>query len=112
MTAAPISTTWDDALYSLDLKNPGGPLTTVFTPPAKCSSGLYEGSYAEDGDATGDAIRAVVYLTERSDGDCYPSGYNVTGIQGYYSPGMCPSGYSTYSYATSGSLTSARCFPT
>lgn len=64
-----------------------GPLTTTFTAPSSCATatGLYQiwpeadSYYYEQGP-----------LASRT--ECYPSGYDPSPSQ-YYSPGLCPNGY-------------------
>ncbi|KAH6666430.1 heterokaryon incompatibility protein-domain-containing protein [Halenospora varia] len=62
---------------------PVGPLIILFTPPASCLSHLYGGG----------AIVTLGLFSQQS--ECYPSSYwpeYWNGV-GYYSPGVCPSGY-------------------
>ncbi|KAJ4421870.1 hypothetical protein N0V82_003470 [Gnomoniopsis sp. IMI 355080] len=65
-----------------------GPLTTTFTAPASCTTatGLYQ------------VWASNTYHFEQgplaSMTDCFPSGYDAS-ISQYYSPGICPSGYTT-----------------
>ncbi|RYP89638.1 hypothetical protein DL770_004216 [Monosporascus sp. CRB-9-2] len=64
-----------------------GALTTTFTPPAACatSTGLYLVDCGEDC-----SYHAKGPLETTA---CYPSGYDPQLGNGYYSPGICPSGY-------------------
>ncbi|RYP48669.1 hypothetical protein DL768_005513 [Monosporascus sp. mg162] len=64
-----------------------GALTTTFTPPAACatSTGLYLVDCGEDC-----SYHAKGPLETTA---CYPSEYDPHISSGYYSPGICPSGY-------------------
>ncbi|RYP29462.1 hypothetical protein DL767_006731 [Monosporascus sp. MG133] len=64
-----------------------GALTTTFTPPAACatSTGLYLVGCGEDC-----SYHAKGPLETTT---CYPSAYDPHISSGYYSPGICPSGY-------------------
>ncbi|RYO83159.1 hypothetical protein DL764_009499 [Monosporascus ibericus] len=64
-----------------------GALTTTFTPPAACatSTGLYLVDCGEDC-----SYHAKGPLETTS---CYPDDYDPQISSGYYSPGICPSGY-------------------
>ncbi|KUI58398.1 hypothetical protein VP1G_05636 [Cytospora mali] len=88
-----------------------GPLTTTFTAPSSCATvtGLYQiwpassSYYYEQGP-----------LLTRT--DCYPSSYDASPSQ-YYSPGLCPSGYtaacsSTDVVSTTVTETAYTCCPT
>lgn len=88
-----------------------GPLTTTFTAPPSCATatGLYQiwseadSYYYEQGP-----------LLSRT--DCYPSGYDASPSQ-YYSPGLCPTGYtaacsSTDVLSKSVTETAYTCCPT
>lgn len=61
-----------------------GPLTTTFTPPGSCFEYIFPFETS-----------ALLYAN-RSMTECFPSGYNAGFLSsGYYSPGVCPSGYAT-----------------
>ncbi|KAI7781087.1 hypothetical protein LA080_015207 [Diaporthe eres] len=88
-----------------------GPLTTTFTAPSSCTTatGLYqiwpetERYYYEQGP-----------LGSRT--ECFPSGYDASPSQ-YYSPGLCPSGYtpacsSTDIVSSTATETAYTCCPT
>ncbi|KUI70558.1 hypothetical protein VM1G_05898 [Cytospora mali] len=88
-----------------------GPLTTTFTAPSSCATaaGLYQiwpassAYYYEQGP-----------LLART--DCYPSSYDASPSQ-YYSPGLCPNGYtaacsSTDVISTTVTETAYTCCPT
>lgn len=88
-----------------------GPLTTTFTAPSSCATaaGLYQIWPANDS-----------YYYEQgpliSSTDCYPSGYSASPEQ-YYSPGLCPSGYtpacsSTGVVSSTATETAYTCCPT
>ena len=91
-----------------------GAVTTTFTPPASClgttaavdSNGIpfqmFTGGVAE-----GDIIASGYLHTE-----CYPSAYPATaGVNfgAYFSPGVCPFGYTTAATMMNGSETRAIC---
>ncbi|KAJ4397303.1 hypothetical protein N0V93_001527 [Gnomoniopsis smithogilvyi] len=65
-----------------------GPLTTTFTAPASCTTatGLYQ---IWDSNTYHFEQGPLASMT-----DCFPSGYDASASQ-YYSPGICPSGYTT-----------------
>lgn len=90
-----------------------GPLTTTFTAPSSCATaaGLYQIWPAAD---------TSYYYYEQgpllSRTDCYPSGYDASPSQ-YYSPGLCPSGYtpacsSTAVVSATATETAYTCCPT
>jgi hypothetical protein len=91
-----------------------GALTTTFTPPASCFGTtaavgsddipfqMYTGGVAE-----ADLVDSKYLHTE-----CYPSGYPATGgdnFGAYFSPGVCPSGYTTAATMVDGVETRALC---
>lgn len=89
---------------------PNIPLTTLFTPPAWCDSHSWVSSDCP-GTNTCTGIYNIVRATET---ECYPSGWQASAT--YFSPGICPSGYSTgtniLSYiGASGTETRATCCP-
>ncbi|KAK0634654.1 hypothetical protein B0T17DRAFT_481286 [Bombardia bombarda] len=65
-----------------------GPLTTTFAAPSSCGSlsvyQLWKGSQST-------YVQGPLY-TAGSDNACFPDDYNPSG---YYSPGICPQGYTT-----------------
>jgi hypothetical protein len=76
-------------------------LTTTFTPPASCLSTVY--SYGGSPDAHWDELGPADVL------NCLPPAYQTTpGF--FYSPGVCPEGYSQAcsSVVAIGSLTETR----
>lgn len=88
-----------------------GPLTTTFTAPSSCATatGLYQ-IWPASG----------TYYYEQgpllSNTNCYPGGYDASPSQ-YYSPGLCPSGYtpacsSTGVVSTTVTETAYTCCPT
>lgn len=83
------------------------PLTTIYTPPTTCFSGLWTGG----GSAGLTRIRQQPVSDEDSYlSECYPP--NFYSVEGIYSPGLCPSGYTTaYKTILSSSITSAQCCP-
>ncbi|KAK3315777.1 hypothetical protein B0H66DRAFT_270756 [Apodospora peruviana] len=72
-----------------------GPLTTTFTPPASCASstGIHiVATYCGPDDPN---PAGCVYWAEgpiQPATECYPPKHNPT-VRRYYSPGLCPSGY-------------------
>ncbi|KAJ5832881.1 hypothetical protein N7474_001192 [Penicillium riverlandense] len=86
------------------------PLTTTFVPPSTCISDTY---LASSGCTTGTCNGLWMNLGPgpQATGACLPSGYSP---YSYYSPGVCPSGYSiAYSSVGSGENpeTFATCCP-
>ncbi|OJD20250.1 hypothetical protein ACJ73_08415 [Blastomyces percursus] len=87
------------------------PLTTVFTPPASCSSSwTYEPSAANlvpEGLLVQNAA-----TSNNADPSCFPSGFNKYGrktAETVYSPGYCPLGYTTADVDIERSVTTAVC---
>ncbi|KAJ5637986.1 hypothetical protein N7490_007865 [Penicillium lividum] len=73
------------------------PLTTTFTPPADCFTDSYHiewwsGSNYYTPVSTATEIWWWVSLGARDWSTCFPSGYS-TATTSYFSPGLCPSGY-------------------
>jgi hypothetical protein len=71
-----------------------GSLTTVFTPPTTCLQNYYTGGRPTSG-AVGQLGYDEIYGIFHN--ECYPQGFNPNrdiGPVGWYSPGVCPSGYS------------------
>jgi hypothetical protein len=86
------------------------PLTTTFVPPSTCISDTY---LASSGCTAGECDGLWMNLGPgpQSTGACLPSGWSP---YSYYSPGICPSGYSiAYSSVGSGDdpETFATCCP-
>jgi hypothetical protein len=83
------------------------PLTTIFTPPASCSSIItYDGTYLWQGG-----------VLQTGDLDCYPTSF-LSIYASFYSPGICPYGWTSASSVTgAGALvtipteTNALCCP-
>lgn len=74
------------------------PLTTTFTPPAACFTNTWLIEYVSGTDyydkiVTGTDTSWWLSLGPRETGSCYPSGYQASSTDSYYSPGICPSGY-------------------
>ncbi|KAF9894069.1 hypothetical protein FE257_009042 [Aspergillus nanangensis] len=74
-----------------------GPLTSTFTPPGSCLTDIYRYAVPTLQCKSGTTTNTCHYkhLGPISATDCYPSGFtaNPTATY-YYSPGVCPSGYS------------------
>lgn len=66
-----------------------GPLTTTFTAPASCTTatGLYQIWASNTFHFEQGPLASMA--------DCFPSGYDAAATSQYYSPGICPSGYTT-----------------
>ena len=87
------------------------PLSTVFTPPASCSSSwTYEGS-VYNGVASGLLLQNAV--GDILDTECFPPGYEGNGrlpAPQVFSPGACPHGYVTQSpVLVDAGVTTASC---
>jgi hypothetical protein len=91
-----------------------GALMTTFTPPATCfgtraavgSDGIPFQMY------TGGVTEADVIASGYLHTECYPSGYPATAgdnFGAYFSPGVCPSGYTTAATMVQGIETRAIC---
>ncbi|OJJ41680.1 hypothetical protein ASPWEDRAFT_48203 [Aspergillus wentii DTO 134E9] len=84
------------------------PLTTVFTPPASCSS---HWTYEPSGyNLVGDGL--LLQNAIANDPSCFPSGFSHVGrAQGtqVFSPGYCPGGYTSANVAIDGPTTTAIC---
>lgn len=92
-----------------------GPLTTAFTPPSTCfyttafpaTVGLFDVTGAGLGFA-----QTQLEIVSNVATACYPSGYGGYGDSShYFSPGICPSGYSTGIPSTVSEETQALCCP-
>ena len=96
----PASTIRDPVIVLDDMSIPA--LTTIFTPSPSCLSDLY---FYQPTDF-------YISLGPPSTSDCLPSGW---ALSGYFSPGICPSGYAIAcsSLNSLGSLTEtvATCCP-
>lgn len=86
------------------------PLTTVFTPPASCSSSwTYEGSYYN---SVPGGILIQNALLHSTDSNCFPSGFTNAGrgtASDLLSPGYCPHGYTSPAIFQGGTATTAIC---
>ncbi|KAJ5883615.1 uncharacterized protein N7473_010501 [Penicillium subrubescens] len=86
------------------------PLTTVFTPPASCTSVNLVSS-----DCSKSTCDGLYNIVQTTDTNCYPSGWATTAT--WFSPGLyCPTGYTVNdtNVVTSGlgiTETQARCCP-
>lgn len=86
------------------------PLTTIFTPPASCSTAFtFEGSYYN---AIPSGLLIQNAVADYQNTACFPSGFTQYGRAVHnsfvYSPGACPVGYSTAA-AFPGETTTAVC---
>ena|ERR1700753_2403384 len=94
-----------------------GPLTTIFTPPASCTSVVTLGFSPEYGDEVSLFIGHWASYTPAS-AACYPQSatpFDFWTQEYYWSPGICPEGFTTacnYGVVTHGPDTSASlCCP-
>ena len=77
-----------------------GPLTTVFAPPTSCLHNYYGGDSRAPiigGNLGYDGIWGILH------DECFPPNYNPNRVGlpvGWYSPGVCPSGYSVARVST------------
>ena len=67
-----------------------GALTTTFTPPATCTQSFSNLYINHTRDLTGPAIAGPL-----SANDCFPDNFNLNAADRYYSPGVCPAGYTS-----------------
>lgn len=86
-------------------------LTTIFTPPASCSSSwTYEGEYYNS--VKGGLLIQNAISVETA---CFPTGFKAYGrkppFPQVYKPGWCPEGYSSPAVFPGESLTTAACCP-
>ncbi|KAI2472121.1 hypothetical protein F4781DRAFT_30196 [Annulohypoxylon bovei var. microspora] len=80
-----------------------GPLTTTFTAPTTCGTG---NTYSLGADST-----AVIWQVgpTNSDDSCMPSKWVVNG---FYSPAICPYGYTNACFRTQSNIETTICCPT
>lgn len=90
-----------------------GPLTTTFTAPSSCATatGLYQ-IWSSDSSSYHYEQGPLATMAA-----CFPSGYDSGAKQQYYSPGLCPSGYtaacsSTEVVSATATETAYTCCPT
>ncbi|RAK97578.1 uncharacterized protein BO80DRAFT_414231 [Aspergillus ibericus CBS 121593] len=83
-------------------------LSSIFTPPASCSTAwTYEGSYYNQ-ISNGLLLQNAVYI----DSSCFPAGFGNAGRVAYgsiYSPDWCPEGYTSPQVNIAGTATTAVC---
>lgn len=89
------------------------PLTTIFTPPAGCSTHwTYEAAFYN---SIPNGLLIQDALSEHPDSSCFPSGWAGFGRAPsetqIFSPGACPSGYATAANSYNGAVTTAVCCP-
>ena len=81
------------------------PLTTIFTPAAHCATDAWTW-----GGTTGSTLIYQNYLVSSAGYECFPT--NVYSWFASYSPGICPSGFtSAQTSIIGGSITSVQCCP-
>ncbi|CAG8224675.1 unnamed protein product [Penicillium salamii] len=94
-------------------------LTTTFSPPASCTTDTWYVEYLSGSyyftTSIADPLEGWFFSQGPSDwSSCFPSGYKTT-TDFYYSPGVCPSGYSIASATTlsigTNAETRATCCP-
>ncbi|CAK7265641.1 hypothetical protein SEPCBS57363_001686 [Sporothrix epigloea] len=90
-------------------------LTTTFVPSPSCTIDIYMESFSTGLIcAVGTQIVPCNYYhlgVDSSTSDCFPSGWASTS-DAYFSPGICPSGYTQACQNVTGSETRATCCPT
>jgi hypothetical protein len=89
---------------------PTYPLTTIFTPPVSCSSSwTYE---AQNYNSVSGGLLLQNALGVEIDSDCWPPDFEDSGrgqASEVYSPGYCPSGYTSPAVFDGGVATTAIC---
>ena len=87
-------------------------LTTTLTPPSSCFDPTYTLAPEGNDKVSGAVVKRGIQQT------CYPPSFYLTqtntqsySAAGFYSPGVCPSGYATPTTSTSYSTTFATCCP-
>ena len=88
-----------------------GPLTTTFSPPATC---FYTTAFpmSDGSDATGAGLAiASTSIVSNPATACYPSAYENGDSSNYFSPGLCPSGYTLGAISTIDVETRGICCP-
>ncbi|KAH8647670.1 hypothetical protein BX600DRAFT_475705 [Xylariales sp. PMI_506] len=95
-----------------------GPLTTTFTPPSTCNINVYNTVSTAEVCGPSSNVHACQYYQlgdQASTSVCLPSGWDPLSVA-YFSPGICPDGYTTAcssTVSTSGTVeTHATCCPT
>ncbi|CAI7624688.1 unnamed protein product [Penicillium glandicola] len=86
-------------------------MSSIFTPPASCSSSWTYEPYAANLVENGLLLQNAV-ASDGADPDCFPSGYSQYGRISptiVYSPGYCPSGYTSANLVIHSSATTAEC---
>lgn len=94
------------------------PLTTTFTPPPDCTTDTYQIEWSANSNyytlpPTATGVWGWMSLGATDWATCFPSGYTTNS---YFSPGLCPTGYSAggLSYVSLDGKTETRgtCCPT
>ncbi|CAK7273609.1 hypothetical protein SEPCBS119000_005748 [Sporothrix epigloea] len=90
-------------------------LTTTFTPAPSCTINIYQESFSTGLTCVvGTQVVPCNYFhlgVDSSTSDCLPSGWG-TASDAYFSPGICPTGYTQACQNVTGSETVATCCPT
>ncbi|ERS96784.1 hypothetical protein HMPREF1624_06993 [Sporothrix schenckii ATCC 58251] len=87
-------------------------LTTTFVPSPSCTIDVYKMPYPGITCAIGSSLIPCEYYhlgVDSSVSNCFPSGWSATK---YFSPGVCPEGYTEACSSTVGAETRATCCPT
>lgn len=83
-----------------------GPLTTTFTAPSSScatATALYQIWLGADNDDDNQGTGSSYYYEQgplASKTDCFPSGYDAAAPSQYYSPGICPHGYTAACFSS------------
>ncbi|CAK7223355.1 hypothetical protein SBRCBS47491_005180 [Sporothrix bragantina] len=88
-------------------------LTTTFTPSSSCTIDLYKQAYPGITCAIGSSLIPCDFYhlgVDSSTSDCFPPGWSDASTA-YYSPGICPSGYTEACQSVVNSETRATCCP-
>jgi hypothetical protein len=95
---------------ALLVSTPTYALTTVFTPPPSCSSSwTYE---AQVYNSVSGGLLLQNALSDDFDSDCFPPNFEDNGrgqASEVYSPGYCPSGYTSPAVFQGGGTTTGLC---
>ncbi|CAK7205758.1 hypothetical protein SEUCBS139899_008537 [Sporothrix eucalyptigena] len=88
-------------------------LTTTFVPASSCTVDLYKLAYPNITCAIGTSLIACDFFhlgVDSSTSNCFPSGWSDASTA-YFSPGICPSGYTEACQSVVNSETRATCCP-
>lgn len=88
-------------------------LTTTFTPASSCTIDLYKLQYPGITCALGTSLIPCEFFhlgVDSSASKCFPLGWSDS-TAAYFSPGICPDGYTEACSSTVGAETRATCCP-